>query len=117
MAGLSGIFMAILGLVALSIAIAPRPASISAELFSRMRTIEWVLAAVFCGLGMVIVRASIAKYSNLPKDTEVQKHEAYTVVFASVAILGLLATAIAVVSGTVNNQNRPISNDFRHIGP
>ena len=103
--------MTVLGFVALSLAIAPRPSSISADLFSRMRTIEWVIAILVGGLGMVIVRAAIVRFSNLPKVSVVQRHEMITV------ILGLLATAIAVVGGTVTKKGQPISSDFSHIGP
>ena len=109
--------MTVLGFVALSLAIAPRPSSISADLFSRMRTIEWVIAILVGGLGMVIVRASIVRFSNLPKVSEVQRHEMITVILGSLAILGLLATAIAVVGGTVTKKGQPISSDFSHIGP
>ena len=109
--------MTVLGLVALSLALAPRPASITPEVFSRMRTIEGVIAILFGVLGMVIVRAAIAKYSNLSKDLPVQKHETVTFVVALVAILGLMATTAAILFGTVNHVNPPDDRRFSRIGP
>jgi membrane-bound ClpP family serine protease len=68
MAGLSGVFLLIIGLITLGLTQSPRPTSIPPEIYAKMRQVEWVIAILFVGLGMWIVRTTMVKLSNPPEE-------------------------------------------------
>jgi membrane-bound ClpP family serine protease len=73
MAGLSGVAMLIIGLIALGLTQSPRPSYISPDIYSRMKQMEWVIAILFVVLGMGIVRMTVLKLSKSDEDLELSK--------------------------------------------
>ncbi len=64
MAGLSGVALLVIGLIALGLTQSPRPTYISPEIYSRMKQMEWVVAILFVVLGMGIVRMTVVRLSK-----------------------------------------------------
>ena len=65
-AGLSGVVLLVIGLIAFGLTLSPRPSSISSDLYGRMKQLEMVIAVLFIALGMLIVRFAVVKFSKPP---------------------------------------------------
>ena len=70
MAGLSGVALLVIGLIALGLTQSPRPTYISPEIYSRMKQMEWVIAILFVVLGMGIVRMTVVRLSKSVEEPE-----------------------------------------------
>ncbi len=70
MAGLSGVALLVIGLIALGLTQSPRPTYISPEIYSRMKQMEWVVAILFVVLGMGIVRMTVVRLSKSVEEPE-----------------------------------------------
>lgn len=68
MAGLCGVVLLVIGLIALGLTQSPRPSSISSDVYGRMKQVEMVIAILFITLGMLIVRFTVAKFSKPPEE-------------------------------------------------
>lgn len=69
MIGFCGVFILVIGLMAFGLTSAPRPTSISPDIYARLRQIEWVIAILFTILGMIILRTSITRLTRPPEDS------------------------------------------------
>jgi uncharacterized protein YacL len=112
MAGLSGVFMLMIGLSALGLTQSPRPSSISAETYSRMKGVEWVIGVLFIVVGMTIVRMVILNFTKLHEESPSMKETLVAIVpttivgaLISVWVVNYIRTPMKLASQTTNDFN------------
>ena len=118
MAGLSGIFVLVIGLSALGLTQSPRPSSIAPEVYSRMRGVEWTLGILFLIVGMIIVRMVVLKFTKLPDESPSMKESFIAIV--PTAIVGVLLSIWVVNylrTPLVIAANNPMDDGISEISP
>lgn len=110
--------MLVIGLSALGLTQSPRPSSISPEVYSRMRGVEWTLGILFIIVGMIIVRMVILKFTKLHEESPSTKETFISIVptvivgaLLSVWIVNYLRTPLVIAANT------PMDDEISEIGP
>lgn len=73
MAGLSGVALLVIGLIALGLTQSSRPTYISPDIYSLMKQMECVIAILFVVLGMKILGLTVVRLSKSIEEPETSK--------------------------------------------